>query len=186
MITIVLIDLIIISAIVVANVVYWKRLKDRKKQDNDLTIDKIMDCIKKEGYFPLKYDKENIYFKIQGEPIDVMYDHDGLLIIAKRYHINKEDIPTVEKAAIATMAETPIIQIYTTTDDAENWLIFAISNFVTSSSYFETRLLNYIQLLYVSIYRHKSYCKEISEESVNKQGQNPGYELTTNTSSFKS
>ena len=60
----VIVVLIVVGIMVLLNIFCWK--KYGKSIDNELTIDKIMDCVRKEGYYPEKLDEVTVQFKIQG------------------------------------------------------------------------------------------------------------------------
>lgn len=178
-------NVLAIAAIIVFNVLYLKKLYKKKDADSNLTIDKIMDYIRKEGYYPQKVDK-SIVFKIQGEPFEVFYSHDGLFYLIRRYLLNKEDKPAAEKAAFATMASTRLIKIYTMIDDDYNWLVFDICTYETSSSGFEHRFSHYMEILLESINRHRYHFTKIAEESVKEETPIPKIGFPTNSSNVKS
>jgi len=138
------------------------------EDDDNLTIDKIMDYIRKDGYSPQKLSEKAIAVEIQGGPI-VIYYNDGFFKVGAEFYINKEYLPAAEKAAFATMASIRLIRIFTHIED-NDWLItFEATTYVASFSAFETLFSHCIDIFVESINRHKDHFNKIAEKSVKEE-----------------
>ncbi len=170
--------------------VFWvvAVVKFNKKTNGKLTLEKIMDCIRKEGYYPQKQDDEHIVFKIQGLSIDVYYYADTQYFqLQIKYLINNEQqMPAVEKAALYTMSRIWLIKIVTRQVEENNGLIFSVEGFTSSFSEFEKFFQTYMSILFDALGLYREYFNKISEEQHEDEAPRPKIGFPTSSSNIKS
>ena len=182
----VILNVAVIAAIIAANILSWRKLKKKRSSDKELTIDKIMDCIRKEGYYPQKEDENYVIFKIQGEPFEIYFDAGiSYFQLYKIYVIDKNLIPSAVRAALEVMKKFQLIKIYPYQRDEVNFLKFSIESNVLSFSDFDTFLPRYLQILFNSIDDHREYFKTIYEKQDENNTPKQKIGFPVNSSSIK-
>lgn len=184
-----ILNVFVIAVIVVANILYWRKLIQKKSVDGEiLTIDKIMDCIRKEGYYPQKLDEENIYFKIQGETYMVKYAS-PFFQVCKSFRVDENnDLQALYEAASVIMQGMWLIKIFPTIhDDGSKGIVFSVESIVTSSKDFENNNLFSvsIDILHSGISNHTNKCRQIAQEQQKAETPKQKIGFPVNSSSIK-
>lgn len=167
--------------------VFWVLKAVRfNKNNGGLTLDRIMDCVRKEGYYPQKQDENMVRFKIHGETLEIYYYKDiRYFRLLKIYQIDEEDLRAAEQAAFATMVSVQLVKILTYRSDGCNYLIFSVETKGLSSSDFETFFPNYISIISDSIQEHRKYFKLISEKQAGDKASGLPIGFPLDTSKIK-
>lgn len=185
----VILNVAVIAAIVAANILYWRKLKKKRSSDKELTIDKIMDCIRKEGYYPQKSDDGDITFKIQGKTFNVGYKTPFFQVYTKYSVAENYDMRNLLEASSVIMQNMWLIKIFTTVySDGSDGIIFSVESVITSSKEFENNNLfsTMMNILITGINEHQKQYGQITQEQQNKvetQRQKIGFPV--NFSSIK-
>ena len=177
-----------IASIVAWNVLCWKQVEKERNEGEELTIDKIMECVRKEGYYPQKCEEDDfITFKIQGKPLFAYYDANTQYFkIVVRYSIDDDQKTAVEEAAFYTMKRMKLIKICTYKAEEKICMDFSIQGFISSISDFESFFPNYMTILLDSIDCHEVYFSNFSEEQVDGEAPRPKIGFPTSSSNIKS
>lgn len=185
----IILNVVIIAAIVAANILYWRKLKKKISTDSELTIDRIMDCIRKEGYYPQKLDDGIITFKIQGEAFWVRYKTPFFQVYTVYGVAENSDMRVLLEASSVIMQKMWLIKMFTTAyEDGSNGIVFSVESVTTSSKEFENKNLfsTMMNILLRGINEHQEQYRQITQEQQNKvetQRQKIGFPV--NTSSIK-
>lgn len=141
----------------------------RTKEDSQLTLDKIMDCIRKVGYYPQKRDENTIAFEIDGDEFIIQYKNLSFQLFT-RYSFNfDEEVRTlVEKAAFLVMYKIMLIRILIVIEDGSPVLLYSIESYEESFSQFEKFLPTYIAIIIDSIDIHREKFQELLQEYKSK------------------
>lgn len=185
----VILNVAVIVTIVTANILYWRKLKKERSADSELTIDKIMDSIRKEGYYPQKSDDGDITFKIQGKAFRVNYRTPFFQICTIYRVAENSDMRILLEAASVIMQNMWLIKIFTTAyNDGSNVITFSVESIVTSSKEFENKNLFFtmMDILLTGIDENNKQYLQITQEQQNEaetQRQKIGFPV--NFSSIK-
>ena len=138
----VIVVLIVVGIMALLNIFCWK--KYGKSADNELTIDKIMDCVRKEGYYPEKLDEVTVQFKIQGMWYRIYYSESVKLSVYTMRPIPHDDIQLFKEISWDVTQEyfLPRTEIHSFGEG--DYIELCINSFTTSYSDFRQFLPSYI------------------------------------------
>lgn len=176
----ILIVLIVVGIMVALNIFCWK--KYGKSVDNELTVDRIMDCVRKEGYCPEKIDDEHVQFKIQGVQYYIFYLQSIKLEVWYRFGVT-DDIQLIKEISREVTEDLFLgkVQLYSNKDDHQ--LVFCISTWMKSSSDFKEFFPHYISILNDMRERHYAlYQQKKSELQQQAKLEQPKTYFMQNTS----
>lgn len=138
----IIVVLIVVGIMVLLNIFCWK--KYGKSGDNELTIDRIMDCVRKEGYYPEKLGDDAIQFKIQGTGYRIYYDPNRRLSIHVIYQISHDDIQLFKEIWWDVAEKHFLCRIDIHNTEQCNTMMICINSLITSYSDFSQFLPIYI------------------------------------------
>ena len=141
----VIVVLIVVGIMALLNIFCWK--KYGKSVDNELTIDKIMDCVRKEGYYPEKLDEVTVQFKIQGMWYRIYYSESVKLSVYTMRPIPHDDIQLFKEISWDVTQEyfLPRTEIHSFGEG--DYIELCINSFTTSYSDFRQFLPSYISAI---------------------------------------
>ena len=181
----IILNVAVIVTIVAANILYWRKLKKKRSSDKELTIDKIMDCIRKEGYYPQKSDDGIITFKIQGKAFSVEYKRPFFQVYTEYRVAENSDIRILLEASSVIMQKMWLIKMFTIAyEDGSNGIGFSVESVITSSKEFENKNLfsTMMNILLRGINEHQEQYRQITQEQQDKvetQRQKIGFPINT-------
>lgn len=142
----VIVVLIVVGIMVLLNIFCWK--KYGKSADNELTIDRIMDCVRKEGYYPEKLDEVTVQFKIQGMWYRIYYSESVKLSVYTMLPIPHDDIQLFKEISWDVLQEyfLPRIEIHSF-EQGDYYIEFCVNSLTTSYSDFRQFLPSYISAI---------------------------------------
>ena len=147
----------------------WK--KYGKSADNELTIDRIMDCVRKEGYYPEKLDDDAIQFKIQGIGYKIFYGKSVILSVYIMLQIPHDDIQLFKEISWDIAQKhfllRPVVRCY----EHEDLIELCINSLTTSYSDFSRFLPTYIEAIKDALDMTRNLYNQ--RKSDNQQPQKP-------------
>lgn len=173
----IIVVLIVIGIMVLLNIFCWK--KYGKSADNELTIDRIMDCVRKEGYYPEKLDDNTILFKIQGMEYRIYYDSIKLSVYAF-FQIYHDDIQLFKEISwdVAQKHFGHRTEIHRV--EQGDIIEFCINSLTTSYSDFRRFLPAYIGEIYGAFemtrelyHQRKSDYQQLPQQEINFMNYKP-------------
>lgn len=143
----ILVVLIVVGIMVALNIFCWKKYGKQKSEDNELTIDRIMDCVRKEGYYPEKASDEKVVFKIQGNTYCIAYRDSYRLSIYITFLIQSDDIQLFKEISWDVIQAYFLQRMEITNNEDKTYIVLVINSFVKSYSDFRGFLPTYISSL---------------------------------------
>ena len=167
----VIVVLIVVGIMVLLNVLCWK--KYGKSMDNELTIDRIMDTIRKEGYYPEKLDEDIVQFKIQGMRYRIYYSESAQLSVYTILQIHHDDIQLFKEISWDVTQEYFLHRTVIFSSDEGDYIGFYINSFTTSYSDFRQFLPSYISAIdaAISMTRNLDYQRKSDKEQLQQSEQ---------------
>lgn len=141
----VIVVLIVVGIMVLLNIFCWK--KYGKSMDNELTVDRIMDCVRKEGYYPEKLDENIVQFKIQGMWYRIYYSESAQLSVYTMLQIHHDDIQLFKEISWDVTQEYFLHRTKTHSFDEGDYIEICINSLTTSYSDFRQFLPSYISAI---------------------------------------
>lgn len=142
----VIVVLIVVGIMVLLNIFCWK--KYGKSADNELTIGRIMDCVRKEGYYPEKLDEVTVQFKIQGMWYRIYYSESVKLSVYTMRPIPHDDIQLFKEISWDVLQEYFLPRIETHSfEQGDYYIEFCVNSLTTSYSDFRQFLPHYISAI---------------------------------------
>ena len=141
----VIVVLIVVGIMVLLNIFCWK--KYGKSIDNELTIDKIMDCVRKEGYYPEKLDEVTVQFKIQGMWYRIYYSESVKLSVYTMRPIPHDDIQLFKEISWDVSQEYFLHRTQIHSFEQGDYIEFCINSLIISYSDFRQFLPTYISAI---------------------------------------
>ena len=134
-----------------------RKRSDEQKQtsDDELTIDRIMNTIRKEGYDPQIVDEQLITFKVERNTFCI----DLATVNTHRFFTLYVSFPLheyfaeAEMSAMRIMNDSVFLKIIVNREDED--ILFAFSSFCTSAEEFENMFPKILSTLHLSIYEFK-------------------------------
>ena len=165
----IIVVLIVVGIMVLLNIFCWK--KYGKSADNELTIDRIMDCVRKEGYYPEKLDDDAIQFKIQGIGYKIFYGKSVILSVYIMLQIPHDDIQLFKEISWDIAQKhfllRPVVRCY----EHEDLIELCINSLTTSYSDFSRFLPTYIEAIKDALDMTRNLYNQ--RKSDNQQPQKP-------------
>ena len=164
--------IITVAALVIADIIIMRRMEktmtftyntqirkrsDEQKQTNDdeLTIERIMYTIRKEGYVPQVVDEHSVTFKVKQSTFHMDLHINNTLRyfnIYVRFHLDV-CFAEAEMSAMHIMNESAFSKIIVNRED--EYIMFAFSNIFTSAKEFEKLFPNILNMLLYNINEHQ-------------------------------
>lgn len=141
----IIVVLIVVGIMVLLNIFCWK--KYGKSGDNELTIDRIMDCVRKEGYFPEKLDEVTVQFKIQGMWYRIYYSESVKLSVYTMRPIPHDDIQLFKEISWNVSQEYFLHRTQIHSFEQGDYIEFCINSLTTSYFDFRHFLPSYISAI---------------------------------------
>ena len=118
--------------------IFWViRVVKINKTNDMLTIDRIMDCVRKEGYYPEKLDEVTVQFKIQGMWYRIYYSESVKLSVYTMRSIPHDDIQLFKEISWNVTPEYFLHRTEIVSFDDGDYIEFCINSLTTS--YFDFR-----------------------------------------------
>lgn len=177
----ILIVLIVVGIMVALNIFCWK--KYGKSADNELTIDRIMDCIRIEGFYPEKQSDECVTVKIQGISYEILYVQSLKLSIRLIFEINHYDIQLLKDLSRNVLENMFLGKVDFFSDKDGSYIKFSIDSWIKSYSDFKEFFPHYISSLNEINGRvHDLFQEKKSELQQQSQSEQPETYFMRNTS----
>lgn len=132
--------------------------------DEDITLNDIADCIKKEGYAPdIQEDDNSVMFRIQGELYRVHYQ-DCRFSLYKYYNIgDATDVELLKNAIIPTEEHVFGMKVFVTSPEAESAsIIFQFSSLFKSVKELQVHFPRCLSTLHHGIVFHRERYAELA------------------------
>ena len=145
-----------------------------------MTIDRIMDCVRKEGYYPEKLDDNRIQFKIQGIRYRIYYGKSVILSVYVMLQISHDDIQLFKEILWDVAKKHSLFRIVVHCEERGNAIEFSINSLTTSYSDFRRFLPTYIEAIETAVdmtrelyYQRKSDYQQPPQQEINFMNYKP-------------
>ena len=135
--------------------------------DEDITLNDIADCIKKDGYTPdIKENDNSVLFRIQGELYRVHYQ-DSRFSLYKYYHVGETtNVDSLKKAIVPTEEHIFGMKVFLTSQHEESpSIIFQFSSLFKSVKELQTHFPRCLSTLHHGISFHREKYAELEGDS---------------------
>ena len=135
--------------------------------DEDITLNDIADCIKKEGYAPdIQEDDNSVMFRIQGELYRVHYQN-GRFSLYKYYHVGEStDLELLKRAIIPTEEHIFGMKVFVTSQNEKSAsIIFQFSSLFKSVKELQLHFPRCLSILHHGIVFHRERYAELAGDS---------------------
>jgi len=165
----IIVVLIVVGIMVLLNIFCWK--KYGKSGDNELTIDRIMDCVRKEGYYPEKLTEDMVQFKIQGTEYRIIYYKSIQLSVDTLFPIPHEDIQLFKEISWDVTQEYFLHRTEIHSSDDGDYIEFCVNSLTISYSDFRQFLPSYISAINAALDMTRNLYNQRKSDS--QQAQQP-------------
>lgn len=128
--------------------IFWViRVVKINKTNDMLTIDRIMDCVRKEGYYPERLDEVTVQFKIQGMWYRIYYSESVKLSVYTMLQIPHGDIQLFKEISWDVTQEYFLHRTQIHSFEQGDYIEFCINSFTTSYFDFRQFLPSYVSAI---------------------------------------
>ena len=148
-------------------------LGDPSQDNRKADLSDIEQCIRKEGFVPVRKDNF-ISFKNSGEEVDVFYNDEKLSLVQTYWLDDEVNLDILSQACSMLHDSTFLIRSSLHKyDNGQKGLIFEVQTLVSSLTELDKYFSAHLNLLYHGIKRHREFYGKLLEESAAHSTETP-------------